>query len=345
MTDFAQRLIAWQQQHGRHQLPWQNTTDPYKIWVSEIMLQQTQVTAVIPYYQRFMARFPDVASLAQADEDEVLRHWSGLGYYSRARNLHAAALAIMQQHQGEFPQTHEQINSLPGIGRSTASAITVFAYGQTQTILDGNVKRVLARCFGIEGWPSQPAVEKRLWELAESLLPKTHIQSYTQGLMDLGATLCTRSKPQCEACPVREHCVARLESRITQLPTPKPRKVIPEREIVMLILSYANEILLEKRPPSGIWGSLWSLPEVAVGEDVQQAARQLGLETELLPALKKVSHTFTHFRLHITPQPLRVLKVLAEVRQSRLVLLDKEDAIEAALPAPIRKILLGIMAN
>ncbi|MFM9913004.1 MAG: A/G-specific adenine glycosylase [Methylophilaceae bacterium] len=341
MTTFAQQLIHWQQQHGRHTLPWQNTQDPYRIWVSEIMLQQTQVAAVIPYYQRFMARFPDVASLAQADEDEVLRHWSGLGYYSRALNLHAAALAIMQQHGGVFPQTHEQINALPGIGRSTASAIAVFAYGQPQTILDGNVKRVLARCFGIEGWPSQPVVEKRLWELAESLLPKNNIQSYTQGLMDLGATLCTRSKPQCGDCPVRENCVARKGNRTSQLPTPKPRKVIPEREIVMLLLLNNNEILLEKRPPSGIWGGLWSLPEVAVGEDVQQAARQLGLETELLPALPKVTHTFTHFRLHITPQPLRMVKTLPEVRQTGLVWLDKEDAIDAALPAPIRKILLG----
>ncbi len=346
MAEFSQRLIQWQQLHGRHSLPWQNTQDPYAIWVSEIMLQQTQVVAVIPYYQRFMSRFPDVASLAQADEDEVLRHWSGLGYYSRARNLHTAALAIMQQYQGEFPQTHEKINALPGIGRSTASAITVFAYGQTQTILDGNVKRVLTRCFGIEGWPSQPAVEKRLWKLAESLLPKADIQCYTQGLMDLGATLCTRSKPQCDKCPVRENCVARKKSRITQLPTPKQRKIIPEREIVMLILLAANEILLEKRPPSGIWGGLWSLPEVAMGEDVQLVARQrLGLETKLLPTLPIVTHTFTHFRLRITPQPLKMLKMRPEVRQSGLVWLDKEDAIDAALPAPIRKILLGIAAN
>jgi len=342
MASFAQQLIQWQQQHGRHTLPWQNTQDPYRIWVSEIMLQQTQVAAVIPYYQRFMARFPDVASLAQADEDEVLRHWSGLGYYSRARNLHAAALAIMQQHAGKFPQTHADINALPGIGRSTASAIAVFAHGQTQTILDGNVKRVLARCFGIEGWPSQPAIEKRLWELAESLLPKAEIQSYTQGLMDLGATLCTRNKPQCKDCPVRENCVARKENRIAQLPTPKPRKVIPEHEIVMLLVFSANEVLLEKRPPTGIWGSLWSLPEVAIGEDVQLAARKLGLETELLPALPKVPHTFTHFRLHITPQPLWLVKMLPEVRQSGLVWLDKEDAIGAAIPAPIRKILQKI---
>jgi len=346
MADFAQQLIEWQLQHGRHSLPWQNTQDPYRIWVSEIMLQQTQVAAAIPYYQRFMARFPDVASLAQADEDEVLRHWSGLGYYSRARNLHAAALAIMQQYHGEFPQTHEQINTLPGIGRSTASAITVFAYGQTQPILDGNVKRVLARCFGIEGWPSQPAIEKRLWKLAESLLPKADIQCYTQGLMDLGATLCTRNKPKCDKCPVRKNCVARKERRIAQLPTPKQRKVLPEREIVMLLLIAANEILLEKRPASGIWGGLWSLPEVAIGEDVQLfARRRLGLDTRLLPTLPIVTHTFTHFRLHITPQPLQMLKVLPEVRQSGLVWLDKEDAIGAALPAPIRKILLGMAAN
>ena len=346
MADFSASLIQWQQQHGRHHLPWQNISDPYAIWVSEIMLQQTQVSAVIPYYQRFMARFPDIASLAGSDEDEVLRHWSGLGYYSRARNLHAAAQAIMLRHGGIFPQRHADINALSGIGRSTASAITVFAYGQRQAILDGNVKRVLTRCFGIAGWPGQPKVEKQLWELAESLLPTSDIESYTQGLMDLGATLCTRTKPACDACPESENCIARLENRITQLPTPKPRKAVPQRETAMLLLLSANEVLLEKRPSSGIWGGLWSLPEVGVGEDVQMVVRQrLGLEAELLPALPVVTHTFTHFHLHITPLPLRVQKVVLEVCQSGLVWLDREDALGAALPAPIRKILQGLDKN
>jgi len=337
---FSDRIIAWQRQHGRHDLPWQNTRDPYAIWVSEIMLQQTQVAAVIPYYRRFTARFPDIASLATADEDAVLQHWSGLGYYSRARNLHAAAQAIMEQHGGRFPQEFDAIQQLPGIGRSTAAAIAVFAFGQRQAILDGNVKRVLTRCYGIEGWPGQPAVKKRLWALAETLLPQTGIETYTQGVMDLGATLCTRGKPVCSDCPLGEQCVARHENRSAELPTPKPRKTIPQRKTTMLLLLSGNEILLEKRPPSGIWGGLWSLPELASGEDAQQAAlKRFGLETQLLPSLATFTHTFTHFRLHITPQPLQITRTLPEAREAGVLWLDRQDALGAALPSPIRKLL------
>ena len=337
---FAARLIVWQKQHGRHDLPWQNMRDAYALWVSEIMLQQTQVAAVIPYYQRFMASFPDIASLAAATEDAVLQHWSGLGYYSRARNLHAAAQIICQQYGGIFPDSFDAILSLPGIGRSTAAAIACFAFGQHHAILDGNVKRVLSRCFGIAGWPGQPAVEKHLWELAENLLPDGEIAAYTQGLMDLGATLCTRSKPRCGDCPHQQECVAYLEHRTGELPTPKVRKAIPEKQVVMLLLMTGNEVLLEKRPPTGIWGGLWSLPEVAVGEDVQQLARQrFGLETQVLPALPVLTHTFTHFRLHITPQPLRVTGRSPQMQEPGLVWLDVEEALGAALPAPVRKLL------
>ena len=208
MSEFANRLIAWQKVHGRHNLPWQNNTDPYAIWVSEIMLQQTQVTAVIGYYSKFMQRFPNIASLANATQDEILQHWSGLGYYSRARNLHKAAQTIMHEHNSQFPQDFDTIQTLYGIGRSTAAAIASFAFNQIQTILDGNVKRVLARHFLVEGWPSSPKVEKQLWVLAEDLLPKQDMIAYTQGLMDLGATLCTRSKPKCNVCPLNNTCEA-----------------------------------------------------------------------------------------------------------------------------------------
>ncbi len=340
MSQFATHIIQWQRQQGRHHLPWQNTRDAYAIWVSEIMLQQTQVAAVIPYYQKFMASFPDITTLANASEDDVLRHWSGLGYYSRARNLHQAAQDISQCHQGQFPRAHHAINALPGIGRSTASAIAVFSFGQRHAILDGNVKRVLARCFGITGYTAQPAIEKQLWQLAEELLPDSDVETYTQGLMDLGATLCTRSKPKCIICPVQENCVARLEIRIHELPTPKPRKQIPEKSTQMLLLINNNEILLEKRPPAGIWGGLWSLPEAAVDADVQQlATARYGLETELLPAMAKLSHSFTHFRLHITPQPLRIIRRQHVAQQAGSLWIDLEDALEAALPTPVRKLL------
>lgn len=340
---FAAVLTAWQKSHGRHDLPWQNTRDPYAIWVSEIMLQQTQVTAVIPYYLRFMARFPDVAGLALADEDEVLRHWSGLGYYSRARNLHAAARLVMETHGGRFPSELEDILALPGIGRSTAAAIAAFAFGQRQAILDGNVKRVLARCFGIAGWPGHPPVEKNLWEIAESLLPESAIETYTQGLMDLGASVCSRSKPACDDCPMHASCIAHRERRTAELPTSKPRKALPQKDTLMLLLSNGNEILLEKRPASGIWGGMWSLPEADIDADASQIVRErFGLEAELLPALPAFSHSFTHFRLIITPQPMRVGKRPPSAREPGTLWLDREDALGAALPSPIRKLLQSL---
>jgi A/G-specific adenine glycosylase len=340
MSQFATHIIQWQRQLGRHDLPWQNTRDAYAIWISEIMLQQTQVAAVIPYYRRFMASFPDIATLASASEDDVLRHWSGLGYYSRARNLHQAAQIISHRHHNQFPRNHEELNALPGIGRSTASAIAVFAFGQRHAILDGNVKRVLARCFGVAGYPAQPAIEKQLWQLAESLLPESDIEAYTQGLMDLGATLCTRNKPACTICPIKQDCVARRENRVHELPTPKLRKQLPEKDTVMLLLMDKHEILLEKRPPVGIWGGLWSLPETTLDADLQQlAATRYGLETELLPTMAKLTHSFTHFRLHITPQPLRITRHSHQAQQAGAIWIDLEDALDAALPTPVRKLL------
>ena len=338
MSDFARHVIVWQRQHGRHDLPWQNTRDPYCIWVSEIMLQQTQVATVIPYYRRFMMRFPDIASLAAAPEDAVLAQWSGLGYYSRARNLHAAAQRIIERHQGIFPQAFDAIVALPGIGPSTAAAIVAFAFGARGTILDGNVKRVLARCFGMEGFPGDKAVEARLWALAQSLLPHADIECYTQALMDMGATLCTRAKPRCAACPVSEMCIARREGRIAQLPARKPRKALPERTTVMLILRHGDEILLEKRAPKGIWGGLWSFPEVARDTILDDYLRaRCGSHARRVMRLAPFTHAFTHFRLTIDALLVDIAKPMASGLGA--MWLDLEAARGAALPSPVRRLL------
>jgi A/G-specific adenine glycosylase len=344
MSDFASRLITWQKMHGRHDLPWQNTSDPYAIWVSEIMLQQTQVSSVIGYYRKFMQRFPNIASLALATQEDVLQHWSGLGYYSRARNLHHAATIIMEQYHGEFPQDFAIIQTLPGIGRSTAAAIASFAFNQIQTILDGNVKRVLARHFLVKGWPSSPKVEKDLWRLAEELLPEQDMVAYTQGLMDLGATLCSRSKPQCSNCPLMKTCAAYQHNRVTELPTPKPRKVIPEKFTTMLILQHGDEVLLEKRPPAGIWGGLWSFPETDVKLGFETIIlNQFAMIAETSQPLPALSHAFTHFKLHIQPQPMQVLTVSPNICEPKYVWLSIDDAIGAAIPTPIRKILHSLL--
>ncbi len=339
--DFARRLIAWQRTHGRHELPWQGGMDPYPIWLSEIMLQQTQVETVIPYYLRFLARFPDIASLAAAAEEEVMAHWAGLGYYTRARNLHAAARQVVSAHAGRFPREVDAILALPGIGRSTAAAIAVCAFGRRSAILDGNVKRVLARVFGVEGWPGDKAVENRLWALAEELLPESGIRAYTQGLMDLGATLCTRSRPRCGDCPFTDECMANHQGSQAELPGTRPRKVLPQRETAMLVLVHAGEVLLEKRPAPGIWGGLWSLPECPVRDDPRAAAQRLGYAGETGQPLPILVHCFTHFRLTIRPWRLDVARCVQAGEPGRLWLaLDDMDG--AALPTPVRKILAAL---
>jgi A/G-specific adenine glycosylase len=338
--DFATRLIAWQQAHGRHDLPWQGGSDPYPIWLSEIMLQQTQVDTVLPYYRRFLARFPDLAALADADLDAVLALWAGLGYYSRARNLHAAARLVRDRHGGVFPRDVEGIAELPGVGRSTAAAIAVFAHGQRHAILDGNVKRVLARVFGIPGWPGEARVERELWTLAERLLPARAVRAYTQGLMDLGATLCTRARPRCEHCPFGDACVARRTGRQRELPAPRPRKALPERSVGMLVLVAAGEVLLEKRPPSDIWGGLWSLPECAPDADPVAAAASLGYRAQVdaIAALPPLAHGFTHFRLRIVPWLLPV-RAQAGVDEGGRLWLALDDLDGAAVPTPVRRLL------
>jgi A/G-specific adenine glycosylase len=303
------------------------------------MLQQTQVETVIPYYRRFLARFPDLASLAEAPEDAVLALWSGLGYYARGRNLHAAAKRIVTEHGARFPRDFDAIQALPGIGRSTAAAISAFAFGERRAIMDGNVKRVFCRLFGVDGWPGEKGVTDRLWTLAETLLPETNIQAYTQGIMDLGATLCRRSKPDCGRCPFADDCVAHREGRQSELPVARPRKNLPERETVMLLLLHAGEILLQKRPPSGIWGGLWSLPECAHGQDPVEATRQLGYASVPLPSMPRLSHAFSHFRLTIQPQPMAVQDSRNAVQEPGLVWLSPEEARQAALPTPVRKII------
>lgn len=344
MSEFATRIINWQKVHGRHSLPWQNTHGPYAIWVSEIMLQQTQVAAVIGYYAKFMARFSSIAVLANATQDEVLQHWSGLGYYSRARNLHNAAQKIVDEHGGEFPQDFAAILALPGIGRSTAAAISSFAFGKAEPIMDGNVKRVFARNFLIEGWTGLPKVEKKLWLLADELMPQTNMIAYTQGLMDLGATLCTRSKPKCMLCPLVETCGAYATNRVKELPASKPRKVIPQKQTTMLILLRGNEVMLERRPPTGIWGGLWSLPEINMTDIATEiAASRFGLEAEADNPQEIIRHVFTHFKLDITPQPLQIIaKPLQAHAASQVVWLPISEAITAAIPTPVRKILMRI---
>jgi A/G-specific adenine glycosylase len=326
--------------HGRHDLPWQRSRDPYRIWLSEIMLQQTQVATVIPYYERFLAAFPDVRALAAAPEDRVLEHWSGLGYYRRAHHLHAAAKAIVAAHAGAFPRDAETLARLPGVGRSTAAAIAVFAFGARAAILDGNVKRVLARHRGIAGDPGAPKVEGLLWCKADSLLPKRDVETYTQALMDLGATVCTRTAPRCDICPVARDCVARVEDRVAALPSPRPRKASPQRALRVLVIERAGTILFEKRPAVGIWGGLWSLPEAALDADVvahcrMRFAARVTAGAELAP----IEHRFTHYRLTMLPQRIAVRSWPHRAESPGLVWLTRDDALTAALPAPIRKLL------
>jgi A/G-specific adenine glycosylase len=339
MHSFSSRLIRWQRRHGRHDLPWQGQ-DAYRVWLSEIMLQQTQVATVIPYYQRFVASFPDIVALAAATEDEVLAHWSGLGYYARGRNLHKAARIVAEKHNGKFPREFEQILELPGIGRSTAAAICAQAYYESRAILDGNVKRVLARWCGIEGWAGNKKVEEKLWQQAEALLPQRDVATYTQALMDIGAMVCTRSKPKCGECPVSAGCVALQSDCVAELPAPRPKKAVPERHTTFLLLMHGNDILLEKRPGSGIWGGLWCPPQLDDGQGiVADYLQRNGVEVSERVELDEFTHIFTHFKLHITPVLLRVARKPLRVQQAGSVWIDVEEALRAAIPTPVRKVL------
>jgi A/G-specific adenine glycosylase len=344
-ASFAEKLVAWQRRHGRKDLPWQGTRDPYRIWLSEVMLQQTQVAAVIPYYERFLARYPDIQALARASEEEVLSLWSGLGYYARGRNLHSAARKIVADYSGKFPAALEEIAQLPGIGRSTAAAIAAFAFGRRAAILDGNVKRVLARRFGIEGFSGERAVETRLWKLAESLVPRKNVGAYTQGLMDLGATVCTKRQPRCVECPVRRSCIARRQGRTHELPAPRPKKEIPLKQATWIVLLKSGEVLLERRPSSGLWGGLWTFPETDQKDLVAYCRRTLGYAIGATRNLEPLEHGFTHFRLRVQPVVCEVGKPGLRAEAPGRLWLDLAAARTAAIPAPVRALLARLSAG
>ena len=331
IISIASRLLAWFDGAGRKHLPWQQDPTPYRVWVSEIMLQQTQVATVLGYYARFMERFPEVRALAAAPLDEVLHLWTGLGYYARARNLHRAAQIIVAEHSGEFPQTLEAVQALPGIGRSTAGAILALSRAQRHPILDGNVKRVLARYFGIDGFPGEREVEQRLWALAEECTPAERVAHYTQAIMDLGATLCVRSRPLCAACPLTEHCVARIEGRQSVLPTPRPKKIRPQRSAhVVLMVRDDGAVLLEHRPPAGIWGGLWTLPQFDERAAADAWIGQGGGGVSLPP----YSHSFTHFDLTLHPLLVRSLPAQAVADSPRYCWYEPRQPARIGLAKP-----------
>jgi len=339
---FAGKVLQWFDGHGRKDLPWQRNPTPYRVWVSEIMLQQTQVSTVIGYFERFVTRFPDVQSLADGSLDEVLHLWSGLGYYARARNLHATARTLRDQHGGRFPDSLEALCALPGVGRSTAGAVLALSRGQRHPILDGNVKRVLARFHAVEGWSGRSAVLARLWELAEHYTPHERVADYTQAMMDLGATLCTRGRPACERCPLASRCEARRQDRVAEFPTPRPRRDLPVRATRMVLACNADgEVLLQRRPPTGLWGGLWSFPELDGDADIADWCwRRLGLEIDPVETWPVLRHTFSHFHLDITP-------VVVQVQNPALCVLETAEGVwyntrvpdARGLAAPVQRLL------
>ena len=342
MPELAAALLPWFKRDGRHDLPWQQDADPYRVWVSEIMLQQTQVKTVIPYFLRFVERFPDAHALADAPQDQALSLWAGLGYYARARNMCRAARIIVQDYQGRLPADLDALMALPGIGRSTAGAILCLGHGRRAPILDGNVKRVLARYYGIYGWPGQREVEKRLWELAERETPQQQTAAYTQAVMDLGATVCTRSSPRCADCPLASACHAQRHGAQQQLPTRKIRKALPERKVVFALLqNEQGEILLEKRPPSGIWGGLWSFPEYRSGAELADwIESRAALVSEALTTLPQIRHSFSHFHLDITPMKGVIRDKTDTIRDNESYLWhNPEQGMEIAIAAPVKALL------
>lgn len=346
MDGFARRLLHWYHRHGRHDLPWQDTPanrrTPYRVWISEVMLQQTQVATVIPYFEHFVRKLPDVATLAAAPEDQVMALWSGLGYYRRARHLHAAAKVCMSDHGGELPRDFGALAALPGLGRSTAAAILAQAHGQRHAILDGNVKRVLARFHGVRGWPGERAVENILWAHAETHTPSARVADYTQAIMDLGATVCTRANPRCAECPQSAECIAHRDDLADTIPAPRPARALPEKHIIFVILRDQHDrVLLQRRPPQGVWPRLWSLPEADDADAAGTlAARLAKLDRAVAAMLPGVKHTFTHFRLRAAPLEWRGVRAngrLADDPDSRWC--SPGDIATLGIPAPIRKML------
>ena len=339
---FSRKLLNWYEHHGRHDLPWQKNPTPYRVWVSEIMLQQTQVATVIPYYQRFMRQFPHLKSLALADQDQVLAHWSGLGYYARARNLHKTAQIIYQDFHGRFPRDVATIINLPGIGKSTAGAIASFAMNQPTAILDGNVKRVITRYYAIEGWPGDTKVMQQLWKIVEKVTPKKNTQAYNQAIMDLGSIICTRTKPQCHACPISSDCQAHHQQRTADLPYRKKPKTRPVKATYALLLRrHDGALLLERRPPAGIWGSLWTFPECALDADIEDYCQQhYAIHVLSITPWDVISHQFSHFQLDIHPVLLNI-----DIRKWKLMDSDHHiwykltDCQPGGIPTPVRTLL------
>jgi A/G-specific adenine glycosylase len=344
VDDFAGRLLAWYDVHGRHDLPWQQEASPYRVWVSEIMLQQTQVSTVVPYYQRFMARFPTVVTLASAPLDDVLHLWSGLGYYARARNLHKAAQQIVSGFDAELPDNLDDMMSLPGIGRSTAGAILALAGGQYQPILDGNVKRVLCRFHEVEGWSGESGTLKTLWRLSEQHTPRERVADYTQAIMDLGATLCTRHRPACTLCPVIGDCGAARSGRQGALPAPRPRRQRPLRRTRCLVLeSFCGEVLLQRRPAEGIWGGLWSFPELDDQEVAEQwCERLLGGVAMARRQAEPIRHGFTHFELVLEPVRIALASEPGRPLDNQHYLWYKPAVDKVGVPAPVSAFLQNL---
>ena len=339
-SSFANRILSWFDSHGRKDLPWQQGKTPYSVWVSEIMLQQTQVKTVIPYYQKFMRRFPDILTLANAPQDEVLHHWTGLGYYARARNLQKAAQVIRDQYDGKFPQDINDVIALPGVGRSTAGAVLSLACAQHHSILDGNVKRVLARYFAVDGWPGKKDVEQALWQYADSLTPNSRTGDYTQAMMDMGATICTRSKPKCDSCPLQQNCLAFAQGRQSELPGKKPKKDIPVRTTVMLIPMWQSQVLIYQRPPSGLWGGLWGFYEADSLDTLDATAQQLALGQYTRLTLEPFRHTFSHFHLDIQPVILQLEQPSSsQVNEKQQIWYDLLKQPNVGLAAPTKKLL------
>ncbi|WP_038173632.1 A/G-specific adenine glycosylase [Vibrio pacinii] len=345
MTPFANAILQWYENYGRKSLPWQHNKTAYSVWLSEIMLQQTQVTTVIPYYQRFLERFPTVVDLANAEQDEVLHLWTGLGYYARARNLHKAAKTVAEQYHGEFPLDIEQMNALPGIGRSTAAAILSSVHKQPHAILDGNVKRTLARCFAVEGWPGQKKVENQLWQHAENHTPQVDVDKYNQAMMDMGAMVCTRSKPKCTLCPVATLCQANKQGNPLDYPGKKPKKDKPIKETWFAMLHYNGYVWLEQRPQTGIWGGLFCFPENQHA-DLSHPLEIRGVTSATIKRQTQLiafRHTFSHYHLDITPILLDLSKqpdVIMEASKGLWYNLSQPE--EIGLAAPVKQLLQSL---
>lgn len=345
MTPFAKAIITWYNAYGRKDLPWQQNKSAYSVWLSEIMLQQTQVATVIPYYQKFITRFPSVVDLANAEQDEVLHYWTGLGYYARARNLHKTAKIVVEEYNGQFPTELEQMNALPGIGRSTAAAVLSSVFKKPHAILDGNVKRTLARCFAVEGWPGKKTVENQLWQYAEQHTPPTDVDKYNQAMMDMGAMICTRSKPKCTLCPVESFCIAKKQGDPLAYPAKKPKSEKPTKQTWFVILYHQGEVWLEQRPQVGIWGGLFCFPQHSDG-DIEHTLAIRGINEKQIQHRKTLiafRHTFSHYHLDITPILLELsTKPDIIMEGSKALWYNLEQPEEVGLAAPVKQLLNGL---